>query len=113
MEAVRTEEKKAIRGGEVLIRESKPNEIFTPEEWSEEHKMIAQTCRDFLATEIEPNLDRIDDMEEGLMRSVMEKVGELGLLGVRVPEEYMGLGLDFNSSMLAAEALGAGRKRHV
>jgi alkylation response protein AidB-like acyl-CoA dehydrogenase len=107
------EKKKAIKGGEFLIRESQPNEIFIPEEWSEEHQMIAQTCRDFLANEVEPNLDRIDSMEEGLMRSLLEKVGELGLLGVSVPEEYGGLGLDFNSSMLSAEALGAGHSFSV
>jgi len=107
------EKKKAIKGGEFLIRESQPNEIFIPEEWSEEHQMIAQTCRDFLANEVDPNLDRIDSMEEGLMRSLLEKVGELGLLGVSVPEEYDGLGLDFNSSMLSAEALGAGHSFSV
>lgn len=107
------EKKKAIKGGEFLIRESEPSEIFIPEEWSEEHKMIAQTCRDFLAAEVDPNLDRIDGMEEGLMRSLLEKVGELGLLGVSVPEEYDGLGLDFNSSMLSAEALGAGHSFSV
>jgi len=107
------EKKKAIKGGEFLIRESQPNEIFIPEEWSEEHQMIAQTCRDFLANEVDPNLDKIDSMEEGLMRSLLEKVGELGLLGVSVPEEYDGLGLDFNSSMLSAEALGAGHSFSV
>ena len=107
------ENKKSIRGGEFLIRESKPNEIFIPEEWSEEHRMIAPTCRDFLEAEVTPKLDRIDAMEEGLMRSLLEKVGELGLLGVSVPEEYGGLGLDFNSSMLSAEALGAGHSFSV
>jgi len=107
------EKKKAIKGGEFLIRETEPNEIFIPEEWSEEHKMIAQTCKDFLASEVDPNLDRIDSMEEGLMRSLLEKVGELGLLGVSVPAEYDGLGLDFNSSMLSAEALGAGHSFSV
>lgn len=108
-----TEEKKAIKGGEFLIRESQPEEIFIPEEWSEEHRMISQMCKDFLAAEVDPNLDRIDGMEEGLMRSLLEKVGELGLLGVSVPEAYSGLGLDFNSSMLAAEALGAGHSFSV
>jgi alkylation response protein AidB-like acyl-CoA dehydrogenase len=104
---------KAIRGGEFLIRETAPSEIFIPEEWSEEHRMIAQTCIDFLDAEIVPNLDRIDSMEEGLMESILEKAGELGLLGVTIPEDYNGLGLDFKSGMLAAEALGAGHSFSV
>lgn len=103
-----TEKKKAIRGGEFLIRESNPADIFISEEWSEEHKMIAQTCYDFLESEIVPNLDRMDSMEEGFMQNALDKAGELGLLGISIPEEYGGLGLDFKSSMLAADALGAG-----
>ncbi len=105
--------KKAIRGGEFLIRVTEPSEIFIPEEWSEEHRMIAQTCHDFLDAEIFPNLDRIDSMEEGLMESLVEKAGELGLLGVSIPEEYNGLGLDFKSGMLAADALGSGHSFSV
>src|SRR5690554_5234937 len=102
-----TEKKKPIRGAEFLIRETSPSEVFIPEEWSEEHLMIAQTCYDFLETEIVPNLDRMDSMEEGFMQSLLDKAGELGLLGISIPEEYGGLGLDFKSSMLAADALGA------
>lgn len=104
----KTDKKKSIRGGEFLIRETNPSEIFIPEEWSEEHKMIAQTCYDFLDSEIVPNLDRMDNMEEGFMQNALDKAGELGLLGISIPEEYGGLGLDFKSSMLAADALGAG-----
>ncbi len=70
----------AIKGGEFLVRETQPHEIFTPEEWTEEQQVIAQMCQDFLATEVHPNLDRIDSMEEGLMVSLMEKAGELGML---------------------------------
>jgi alkylation response protein AidB-like acyl-CoA dehydrogenase len=103
-----TTKRKPIKGGEFLIRETYPSEIFIPEEWSEEHRMIAQTCYDFLNAEIVPNLDRMDSLEEGFMENALNKAGELGLLGVSIPEELNGLGLDFNSSMLAAEALGAG-----
>jgi alkylation response protein AidB-like acyl-CoA dehydrogenase len=99
-------QKRAIVGGEFLIRETAANEIFIPEEWSEEQLMIAQTCREFTNQEIVPNLDRIDSMEEGLMVSIIDKAGELGLLGISVPENLGGMGLDFNTSMLAAEALG-------
>lgn len=108
METTTPGEKKSIRGGEFLIRETLLSEIFIPEEWSEEHNMIAQTCYDFLDAEIVPNLDRMDSMEEGFMVNALNKAGELGLLGISIPEEYGGLGLDFKSSMLAADALGAG-----
>ena len=68
-----------IKGGEFIIKNTKPENIFTPEEWSEEHKMIAQTCEEFIHKEVVPHLDRIDAMEDGLMPSLMEKAGELGL----------------------------------
>jgi len=106
-----TEEKKgaAIKGGEFLIRETNPQEVFTPEEWTEEQKMIAQTCQDFLEQEIYPKLDEIDSMQHPeLMPSLLDKAGELGLLGTSVPEEYNGFGMNFNTSMLVAEVLGAG-----
>ncbi len=99
---------KAITGGEFLIRNTSASEIFTPEEWSEEQRMIASMCDDFIYKEIHPNLDRIDKMEEGLMPSIMEKAGELGLLGISIPEELGGLGLDFKTSLLATERLGKG-----
>ena len=97
-----------IKGGEFLIRKTLPNEIFIPEEWNEEQLMIAQMCDDFIAQEIQPNLDRIDKMEEGLMPSLMEKAGELGMLGMTVPEEFGGMGVDFKTSLLATEHLGKG-----
>ncbi|MEN9998145.1 MAG: hypothetical protein RI922_1135 [Bacteroidota bacterium] len=97
-----------IKGGEFLIRKTLPSEIFIPEEWNEEQMMIAQMCDDFIAQEILPNLDRIDKMEEGLMPSLMEKAGELGMLGMTVPEEFGGMGVDFKTSLLATEHLGKG-----
>jgi alkylation response protein AidB-like acyl-CoA dehydrogenase len=97
-----------IKGGEFLLKKSESNSIFIPEEFDEEQKMISQTCDDFLETEVFPNLDRIDAQEEGLMRSILEKAGELGLLGVSVPEEYDGFGQSFVTSMLASERMGAG-----
>ena len=77
-----------IKGGEFLIRETEAKDIFIPEEWNEEQRMIAQTCRDFLEQEVFPKLDRIDAMEEGLMPSLLDKAAELGMLGITVPEEY-------------------------
>ncbi len=97
-----------IKGGEFIIRKTAANEIFIPEEWNEEQLMIAQMCDDFIEKEIWPNLDRIDKMEEGLMQSILDKAGELGMLGMSVPEEYGGMGVDFKTSLLATEHLGKG-----
>jgi len=72
--------------------------------------MIAQTCKDFLDQEVYPRLDEIDDVKNNpeIMPQLMDKSGELGLLGTSVPEEYGGFGMDFNTSMLVAEVIGAG-----
>lgn len=99
---------KTIKGGEFVIRETHYQDVFIPEEFDEEQLMIKQSCQDFLAAEVLPNLDRIDDQEEGLMESLLDKSGELGLLGVSIPEEYGGFGKNFNTSMLVADAIGAG-----
>ena len=105
--------KTAIKGGEFIIRKTTPEQIFTPEEWTEEQKMIGQMCDDFIAQEVTPNLDRIDSMEEGLMPSLLEKAGELGLLSLSVPEEFGGMGVDFKTNMLATERLGKGHSFSV
>lgn len=104
------EKTKAIKGGEFLIRETPANEIFIPEEWTEEQKMIAKTCDDFLYQEVYPKLDEIDDIKNNpkLMPEILDKAGELGLLGTSVPQEYGGFGMDFNTTMLVAERIGAG-----
>ncbi|TDQ75235.1 acyl-CoA dehydrogenase family protein [Sphingobacterium yanglingense] len=98
----------AIKGGEFVIKETRYNEVFIPEEFDEEAKMIRQTCLDFLDTEVLNKLDRIDAQEEGLMQNLMDKAGELGMLGVSIPEEYGGFGKNFNTSMLVADAVGGG-----
>ncbi len=103
----------AIKGGEFIIRQTTPEQIFTPEEWTEEQQMIGQMCDDFIAQEITPNLERIDKMEDGLMQSLLKKAGELGLLGMSVPEEFGGMGVDFKTSLLATERLGKGHSFSV
>ena len=103
----------STKGGEFLIKETQPEDIFIPEEWNEEQLMIAQTCKDFLEQEVYPNLDRIDAQEEGLMQSILDKAGALGLLGISIPEQYGGFGKDFTTGMLATEALGAGHSFSV
>ena len=108
-----TENNKPIKGGEFLIRSTQPSEIFTPEEWTEEHQMIAQMCDDFINQEVYPVIDRIDAMEEGLMVSLLDKAGELGMLGMSVPEDLGGMGVDFKTSLLATEHLGKGHSFSV
>ena len=103
-----TTAKKTLKGGEFLIAETDANDIFIPEEWDEEQQMIAQTNIDFIKQEIWPILDRIDSQEEGLVPSLLDKAGELGLLGISLPEEFGGFGKDFTTSLLATEANGAG-----
>jgi len=102
------ENKKVLKGGEFLLTQSNPADVFIPEEFDEEQKMIAGMCQDFLEKEVIPNLEKIDHMEPGLMRSLVAKSGELGLLGISVPEEYGGFGQSFVTSMLASDILGAG-----
>jgi alkylation response protein AidB-like acyl-CoA dehydrogenase len=97
-----------IKGGEYIIKDVHHSEVFTPEEWNEEQKMIAQMCDDFIQQEVLPHLDRIDNMEDGLMKSIVEKAGGLGLLGLSVPEELGGMGVDFKTALLATEHLGTG-----
>ena len=107
--ATAVETKKAIKGGEFLIRDTEAHEVFIPEEFSEEQRMIQQQCRDFLAKEVWPKLDEIDSMKDPkLMPAILDKAGELGLLGTSVPQDLGGFGMDFNTSMLVAEVLGAG-----
>ncbi len=96
------------KGGEFLIKESQSEDTFIPEQFSEEHLMMAGMAHDFLTAEVFPILDRIDAQEPGLMVSIMNKAGELGLLGISVPEEYGGFGKDFITGMLMTEKLGAG-----
>ncbi|MCB9175117.1 MAG: acyl-CoA dehydrogenase family protein [Flavobacteriales bacterium] len=100
------ENNKTIKGGEFLIKETDPRNVFIPEDFDEEQRMIADTCADFIKQEIEPNLERIEKQEEGLSKLLMEKAGELGILGVSVPEEYMGFGKNFVTSMLTSEVIG-------
>lgn len=108
------EQTKTIRGGEFIIRDTEASEVFIPEEFSEEQKMIAQTCTDFLRTEIWPRLEELDSAKSPeLITMLMDKAGELGLLGIAVPEEYGGYGMDFNTSMLVTECTGAGHSFSV
>lgn len=107
MEAIAAKE--ALKGGEFLIKETEPEDVFIPEEFSEEQKMMAAATMDFVAKEITPHADIMDDQiaNPDFMPKVMEKAGELGLLGINIPEAYGGLGMSFNTGMLIADVVAS------
>ena len=102
------ENRKVLRSGEFLVSEVEAKDVFIPEEFNEEQLMIAQTCRDFLEAEVYPNLEQVEKSDRALMKSILKKSGELGLMGVSIPEEYGGFGQSFVTQMLVAEITGAG-----
>ncbi|HUH74999.1 MAG TPA: acyl-CoA dehydrogenase family protein [Chitinophagales bacterium] len=104
-----TEIKSLLRGGEFLVKESKYQDIFTPSDLDEEQLMILQATNDFLDNEVMPKRDRIEVQEEGVTTSLLEQSGELGLLGMAVPEEFGGLGKDFNTNSIIVEAMARAR----
>ncbi|MCX6329740.1 MAG: acyl-CoA dehydrogenase family protein [Bacteroidia bacterium] len=97
-----------LKSGEFLVKEIEPKDIFIPEEFNEEQRMIAQTCRDFLNAEVYPNMADLEKGDRELMKSILKKSGELGMMGISVPEEFGGIGQSFVTQMLAAETTGAG-----
>lgn len=101
------EKKAALLGGEFLIKETTPDQIFIPEEFDEEQLMIAATCVDFVESEVAPHFDALDNHQEGLMPSLLKKAGEMGLLGISIPEQYEGFGQSFLTNMKANEAIGS------
>jgi len=102
------ENRKVLKSGEFLVSEVESKDVFIPEQFNEEQLMIARTCRDFLEAEVYPNLEKVEKSDRELMKSILKKSGELGLMGVSIPEEYNGFGQSFVSQMLVAETTGAG-----
>lgn len=98
----------ALKGAEWMIKECVPAHTFIADDFTEEQQMIRNMCQQFLETEVYPNLDRIDSMEPGFMKSLLHKAGEQGLLSVSFPEQYGGLGKDFVTATIVNEYLGAG-----
>ncbi len=98
---------KPLAGGEFIIRETDYKDVFIPEEFTEEQTMMAQTVLDFVDSRVKPNVEKLDKTQDReLLRKLMDEAGELGLLGVPIPEEYEGFGQDFVTSMLTTEAMG-------
>jgi len=102
------ETRKILKSGEFLVSEIEAKDIFIPEEFNEEQQMIAQTCKDFLDTEVYPNMEALEKSDRELMKTILKKSGELGMMGISVPEEYGGFGQSFITQMLVAETTGAG-----
>ncbi len=96
-----------LKGGEFLIKETQAQDIFIREEFGEDQKMMLESTQDFNEREIRPVLKRFEEKEYALVESLMRKAGELGLLGVNVPEKYEGLGMGFNTGMLICEEISS------
>jgi len=96
---------KMLPGGSFLIEERSPNEIFTPEDFSEQHQLIAQTTEEFATKEIVPNIEKLEQKEFSINRDLLRKAGELGLSGVDVPEEYGGTQMDKVTSAIIADRI--------
>ncbi len=99
-------EKQIIKGGSFLIEERTPEEVFTPEDFTEEHRMIAETTRQFIDNEVRPAIPELEKHNWDLARELIVKAADLGLIGANIPEEYGGLGLDQTSGALIGEYLG-------
>jgi alkylation response protein AidB-like acyl-CoA dehydrogenase len=95
-----------LKGGAFIIQDSTPESTFIPEQFGEEALMVQQMIQDFLKNDIEPNRIAIEKQKEGLAVSLIEKMGELGLLGTHMPEEYGGTAMDTNTNTLVCDSLG-------
>src|SRR5918996_5543632 len=100
------EDKKIVVGGSFLIEERTPEEVFTPEDFDEEHRMIADTARQFMDNEVRPRVAELEKKDWKLARELVQKGAEIGFIGATVAEEYGGLGLDQVAGGLLREAPG-------
>ena len=102
------EKHELLRGGQFLVKESHCNSIFTPEDFSEEQVMMKEAVKEFNEREVIAHRDRFEDKDYALTEEVMRKAGEMGFLGVAVPEAYGGLDMGFVSTMLVCEYISSG-----
>ena len=100
------EKKRVVNGGAFLIEDRTIAEVFTPEDFTEEHRMIAETTRQFIDNEVIPRIDELEQHDWKLARELVKKAADLGLIGANIPEEYGGLGLDQTSGALVGENIG-------
>jgi alkylation response protein AidB-like acyl-CoA dehydrogenase len=97
------ETRQRIKGGSFLIEQRKPEEIFTPEDMTDQHRLIAQTAEEFMQQEVVPRVREIEEKDTGLLRELLRKAAEIGLAATDIPEKYGGLELDKISSIIVAE----------
>jgi len=97
-----------VKGGAFLIESISPQEVFTPEDFNEEQRLVAKAVSEFVVGEVQPVSDDIEEKKEGLLVSLLKKAGELGFLGADIPEEYGGQDLDKVSSLLVWEKMAQG-----
>ena len=95
-----------LKGGEFLIRDSKPEDTFIPEDFSEEQLMVRQMTIDFLEQEVVPVMAKIEKQEPGVTVGLLERAGQLGLLGTHIPVEYGGTGMDTNTNTIISDVMG-------
>jgi alkylation response protein AidB-like acyl-CoA dehydrogenase len=98
----RSRREKLIVGGSFLLEERTPEEVFTPEDFTEEHRMIAETTREFMDNEVRPATDELERKNWELSRELIRKAAELGMVSVNIPEEYGGLGSIKRAARLSA-----------
>ena len=100
------EQIKSLKGGEFVIKESTPDQVFTPEDYTEEQLMVRSMASDFIEKEVMPLSARIEKQEAGLSAGLLAKAGELGLLSTAIPEAYGGMNQDVISGCIIAEEVG-------
>ena len=105
MSTILEELKLGKKGGGFLLEDLSASDIFTPEDFSEEQRMIAKTVDEFVINEVLPQRDRMEKKDLSATVELLRKAAELGLCGIEVPEKYSGLGLDKVSAMLVAERM--------
>lgn len=97
-----------LKGGEFIIKESKAADVFIPEEFNEEQLMVQQMAKDFVDSEVKAHIHKLEKQENNIAATMLEKAGELGLLGSHIPEKYEGMSLDTNTNTLISEEMGKG-----
>jgi len=99
--------RQVYRGGEFLILDALPEDVFTPEDFSPEHKLIYNAASEFVNKEILPHIDRLETKEQEFVRDLMIDAGDIGLNGTSIPEKYGGEDLDKISTCIVSEVMGA------
>ncbi len=97
-----------LKGGGFLLAEVTPDQVFVPEELNEDHLQLKKMARNFVEKEIAPKIEELEEQEEGLIRDFMRQAGELGLLGLEVPEEFGGLSMDKYATVVVGEEVPRG-----